>query len=324
MTQGQPHRPFDAKRETLYTTEELMAGFDGHDVMTSLDQRIQVYLDEWKKQRPRDLDEGLAQREHDYRIEEALQDFIAPPGEPTRKVVGIMGSHNIPRSEGAYKDVVHLAWRLSTPQDDYTVLTGGGLGIMEAASLGAYLAPQPEAVLDEAIGSLGEKEDAAYIHAARELRSRFPEHGDSIAVPTWSYSHEPISQFSSHIAKHFENSSREEGLLAVAIHGVIYAPGGAGTLQEIFQDAAQNTYWSFKWRSPMIFLGKDYFTKRFPAYQLLMKRAEEDGYADMVGLCDTIDEVIDFLHGCEPRPMPAGFEPQRAVGRSGPGVDPNT
>ena len=41
------------------------------------------------------------------------------------------------------------------------------------------------------------------------------------------------------------------GLLAIAKHGVIYAPGSAGTIQEIFQDAAQNHYSSFGPPSPM-------------------------------------------------------------------------
>jgi predicted Rossmann-fold nucleotide-binding protein len=310
--------PFDPHRTSLYTGDELMAGFDGHDVSTTLDQRIQAYLDDWKRQRPRNLEEGLAQREHDYRIEAALQDFIDPPDANPKKVIGIMGKHDTPRSDPAYREVARLAWSLSRPQDEYLILTGGGLGMMEAASLGAYLGPYPATVIDETIEGLGNEEDASYIEAARELRAKYPDHGDSLAVPTWSYSKEPISQFSSHIAKHFENSSREEGLLAVALHGVVFAPGGAGTLQEIFQDAAQNTYWSFNWRSPMIFFGKEFFTERFPAYQLLMARAIEDGYDDMVGLCDSVEDVLEFLQGCGPRPQPVTDPPPRRLGRSGP------
>lgn len=318
MSPSVPGLPFDPSRTTLYTRDELMAGFDGVDASTTLDQRIQTYFDEWKSRRPRDLSEGLAQREHDYRVEVALQDFIDPPTGPSKKVVGIMGSHLTNRTVPAYRDVARLAWSLSPPQNEYLVLTGGGIGLMEAASLGAYLAPHPASSIDDAIELLGDKQDAAYIRAADELRARFPKHGDSLAVPTWSYSHEPISQFSSHIAKHFENSSREEGLLAVAIHGVVFAPGGAGTLQEIFQDAAQNTYWSFNWRSPMIFFGRRYFTEDFPAYQLLMARARADGYADMVQVCDEVDEVVEFLASCPPRPKPVDNPPPRTIGRSGP------
>ena len=318
MTESDTHLPFDPKRSTLYTRDELMAGFDGRDAATTLDQRIQAYLDNWKQQRPRDLEEGLAQREHDYRVEVALQDFIDPPDAAAKKIVGIMGRHTPSRSDRYYREVARLGWLLSRPNDDFLVLTGGGLGMMEAASLGAYLAAYPESTIDEAIATLQDFEDARYINLADELRARYPDHGEALAVPTWSYSHEPISQFSSHIAKHFENSSREEGLLAVAIHGVVFAPGAAGTLQEIFQDGAQNSYWSFNWRSPMVFLDRAFFTEEFPAYQLLMARAKTDGFADMVGIFDTAAEVLEFLHACPPRPKPEPNPPARTMGRSGP------
>ncbi|MFN2594073.1 MAG: hypothetical protein ABR579_04185 [Actinomycetota bacterium] len=310
--------PFDPDRTALYSRDELMSGFDGKDASTTLDQRIQEYFDAWKSDRSRDLQEGLAQREHDYRVEVALQDFIDPSSGPPKKVVGIMGSHMMSRLVPVYRNVCELAWSLSPPQNDYLVLTGGGLGLMEAASLGAYLAPYRKEAIGDAIGLLGDRQDADYINAAGVLRKRYPKHGDSLAVPTWSYSHEPISQFSSHIAKHFENSSREEGLLAVAIYGVIFAPGGAGTLQEIFQDAAQNTYWSFNWRSPMIFFGRKHFSEEFPAYQLLSARARADGYEDMVGLYDDVDQVVAFLESCPPRPKPVANPPARTIGRSGP------
>ena len=48
--------------------------------------------------------------------------------------------------------------------------------------------------------------------------------------------------FATDIAKYFENSLREEGLLALALAGVVFARGNAGTVQEIFQDACQNYY----------------------------------------------------------------------------------
>ncbi len=61
----------------------------------------------------------------------------------------------------------------------------------------------------------------------------------SIGIPTWLYGHEPPAPFATHIAKYFANSVREDGLLTIAKHGVIFAPGSAGTTQEIFQDATQ-------------------------------------------------------------------------------------
>ena len=35
------------------------------------------------------------------------------------------------------------------------------------------------------------------------------------------------------MAKYFSNSLREDGLLAIATHGVVYAPGSAGTTQDV-------------------------------------------------------------------------------------------
>ena len=88
---------------------------------------------------------------------------------------------------------------------------------------------------------------------ADDLRARFAPGGESLAIPTWVTAGEPISLFASHIAKYFSNSIREDGLLAVATAGIVFAPGGAGTMQEIFQDGAQNAYRLFG-RSPMAFL----------------------------------------------------------------------
>ena len=53
--------------------------------------------------------------------------------------------------------------------------------------------------------------------------------GPSLAVPTWFYGHEPSNLFASHIAKYFSNSIREDTLLAVALYGIVFAPGSAGT-----------------------------------------------------------------------------------------------
>ena len=76
-------------------------------------------------------------------------------------------------------------------------------------------------------------------------------------MPTWFYGHEPTNLFSVHVAKYFSNSIREDGLLAIAEHGIIFSPGSAGTTQEIFQDATQNHYATFGTISPMVFLSKE-------------------------------------------------------------------
>jgi hypothetical protein len=67
-----------------------------------------------------------------------------------------------------------------------------------------------------------------------------PEKKASIGMPTWLYGLEPPIVIASVMAGYFASSAREEDLLTIAGNGLILAPGGAGTIQEIFQDAAQN------------------------------------------------------------------------------------
>ena len=74
------------------------------------------------------------------------------------------------------------------------------------------------------------------------MRARWPKGGHSIGIPTWFYGHEPPNAFASHIAKYFANATREDGLLARSNAGVVFLPGAAGTVQEIFDNATPNYY----------------------------------------------------------------------------------
>ena len=118
------------------------------------------------------------------------------------------------------------------------------------------------------------------------------------------YGHEQPNIFATYIAKYFENSVREEGLLAVASRGVIFAEGSAGTLQEIFQNACQNYYRSYR-QTPvaMILFGVDYWNppgdgvagRSKKVYPLLMKLAEEAGFAHLVRATDSIEEIATMI-----------------------------
>jgi predicted Rossmann-fold nucleotide-binding protein len=130
-----------------------------------------------------------------------------------------------------------------------------------------------------------------------------PELSASFGVPTWFYGHEPPNVFATHIAKYFENSLREEGLLAIALGGVIFAPGNAGTVQEIFQDACQNYYRTYdNTRSPMILFGTEYWRgdtvkdqKAKPAEALLRVLATEKGFASLVHTTNDPNEIKAIL-----------------------------
>jgi hypothetical protein len=132
------------------------------------------------------------------------------------------------------------------------------------------------------------------------VRAAFPDGTVNLAVPTWFYGFEPVNLFASHIAKYFANSIREDGLLAICLHGIVFAPGSAGTVQEIFMDAAQNQYTTFDYRSPMTFLGCDRWQPGgadgiYPALQ-----AEAGAYAELLMLSDSPDEIAAFIRSHAP------------------------
>src|SRR6185295_2615700 len=92
----------------------------------------------------------------------------------------------------------------------------------------------------------------------------------SLGVPTWLYGHEPTTPLATHIAKYFQNSVREDGLVTIAKSGIVYSEGSAGTVQEIFQDASQNYYGDAFY--PMVFLsapGTDYWSRTLPVRPLI-------------------------------------------------------
>ena len=185
----------------------------------------------------------------------------------------------------------------SLTQRGYLVVGGGGLGIMEAANLGAYLAERSDAERDDAVQELAQTpgyraDQAGYLEVAVGIRERFAPGGESLAIPTWVSAGEPISQFASHIAKYFSNSIREDGMLAVATAGIVFAPGGAGTMQEVFQDAAQNAYKVFG-RSPMVFLDRQHYCAETGLYPALQRQAERLGFADLLSVADEPAEILD-------------------------------
>ncbi len=302
-----PDLPFHPYRSRLYTPEELMEGYrrgqpDSH--ADCLDMRIYRYYDQLRRQ-PGSMPivATLAQRLHDHAIDDALDDLLN--GETPRKVVAVMGGHAMKRTDPGYRKIARIAQRLTRHDPAVLMATGGGPGAMEAATLGAWLANYHEAALDQALKLLGRAPDfhhPEWLDTALEVREQFPDRRDSLGIPTWFYGHEPPNLFATHIAKYFSNSLREDGLLAIAHHGVIYAPGSAGTIQEIFMDAAQNHYGVFQDVSPMVFLDRTYWTETKPIYPLLYELSRGRQYHDLLTIADEADEVVDFVLAHPPVP----------------------
>ena len=171
---------------------------------------------------------------------------------------------------------------------------------MEATHFGAWMAGRKEEEVEDALEMISIAptfRDEGWLRSAFEVRKKYPQSiYRSLGIPTWFYGHEPATPFATDIAKYFMNSVREDILLSAAKGGIIYSPGSAGTIQEVFQDAAQNHYQSFGYPSPMVFLGKDYYSKEIPLYPLLKDLLERGVYNSLLlSITDDADEAISYI-----------------------------
>lgn len=302
---------FNVHRSGLYTPEELFSGFsldDPKGFEKTLDYRIYAQYLRQNKEASRSILTTFARRMHDHSITDALHEAVAD-----RKVVAIMGGHSMQRAAPFYREVAYLSRALT--QRGYLMISGGGPGAMEATHVGAWFATRDSGDLDDALSMLavrpegasgGEYADPDWLHRAFTVRERFPipkgeeDRCMSIGVPTWLYGHEPPAPFATHIAKYFANAVREDGLLELASHGVVFAPGSAGTTQEIFQDAAQNHYSTTGGYAPMILFGTDHWTRVRPVWPLLRAVSAEKPYGALVSLTDDADDILRRIEGFNP------------------------
>ncbi|HZI15478.1 MAG TPA: hypothetical protein VE153_34220 [Myxococcus sp.] len=298
---GLPYLPY---RGGLYTPEELYAGFDParpESYEDTPDARIYAHWASHGRGSPPTILETLSQRLHDHAVTDAMEDVLHGP-DGARKVVAIMGGHSMKRGQPDYRAVVTLARELT--RKGFFLVSGGGPGAMEATHVGAWFARRSDADLDAGLALLAKAPsytDPEWLARAFEVRRAFPLGEDdkpycaSLGIPTWHYGHEPPNPFATHIAKYFANSVREDGLLTIARGGIVYAPGSAGTIQEVFQDACQNHYNSVGVISPMVFLGTEFWTRTRPVFPLLAQLAQGQAYARYLMVTDSQDEIVRAL-----------------------------
>ena len=290
--------PYDVTRQQLYSAGDLYEGFDAADestFATCYDTLVYQHFLRTGK-RASSVDESLARTVHDHGIHMAMDHFFET--HDARHCIGIMGGHALSRTDDTYRQVAQLSKRLT--EQGFYMLSGGGPGAMEATHLGAWMAGRSDDDLTDALRHLSTAPsftDKGWLSTAFQVMERYPqEQYVSLGVPTWLYGHEPSTPFATHIAKFFENSIREDSILTLAYGGIIYTPGSAGTMQEIFQDAVQNHYLSFGFASPMIFMGKQFWTEEMPIYPLLKLLSDKGKYKHLLlTLTDDPDEITAEL-----------------------------
>jgi predicted Rossmann-fold nucleotide-binding protein len=302
--EGLPYEPW---RTRLYSPDELFHGFDAADPCTYCDTPDARIYGHFKKTGGADeapMLEAFARRLHDHGITEALEALLAKHP----KVVAFMGGHAMRRDDPAYLRVAQMAATLA--REGFLVATGGGPGAMEAANLGARFGDAPHR-LEGAVQGLA----AAPLYSDREwLSTAFrvrDAHHDVLAqspatlgVPTFFYGHEPPNLFATHHAKYFANCTREEGLVSLATHGIIFAPGAAGTVQEIFQDACQNHYGTVRGEvAPMALYGERYWKEELPVWPALEALARRAKWTDRILVSDDAEAVLRFVTTVGPRTL---------------------
>ncbi|MFJ7489791.1 LOG family protein [Streptomyces sp. NPDC097727] len=286
-----PGLPFDPYRGLLYSPDALYEGLTDGGYAATPDARAYCWFQETRARG--DTFASMLRALHDDAISDALDEQLADAF-----VVGVMGGHTTARGSTEYAAAARLGRTLA--RSGLTVATGGGPGAMEAANLGAYAAPHPDPMLDKACELLAATPSFTpsvtdWALAAFAVRERWPGGGGSVSIPTWFYGHEPPNPFADHIAKYFANALREDGLLARSTAGVIFLPGAAGTVQEIFDNATPNYYSSRGGPTPMVLVGRAHWTRELPAWPLLRALADSRPMESRIALVDTVDEAAEAL-----------------------------
>jgi predicted Rossmann-fold nucleotide-binding protein len=284
-----PHLPFDPYKVGLYTPEELYEGIEAKPY----EQTPDALAYQWSRQ-PLEREDilGLTLRGlHDDSISDALDEWSAG-----RRIIGVMGGHALERGTDGYTQAALLG--RSVARAGFTVATGGGPGAMEAANLGAYLSPYPDEALTQSLSAL------AAVPSFQSGHQLVGAHGlrGAHAVPQGPRGRVAVRAdlvLRARAAERLrlgdrqvllQRAARGRAARARANAALVFLPGAAGTVQEIFQ-AATPAYYGTDHARRMILVGVSYWTRTFPAWPLLRNLAEGRPMAKALHLVDTVAEA---------------------------------
>lgn len=175
------------------------------------------------------------------------------------KSVTIFGSTRTPEGDFYYKKAYDLAHRMAKDLK-YTVATGGGPGIMEAANRGAY--------------------DAG---------------GNSIGLLIELPDGQPINKYLTHSISFHHFFSRKVAL-AFSAEAYVFFPGGFGTLDE-FSEILTLVQTRKINQVPIILVGVEYWKPLMSFFEdkMLGTKMIDDNDLSLFVVTDDEDQILDFI-----------------------------
>ena len=176
------------------------------------------------------------------------------------KSVTIFGSSHSTPASPHYRQAQELAYRIAK-ELEYTVITGGGPGIMSAANLGAQEAQ-----------------------------------GNSVGFTIYLPNEQHKNAYLDHDVN-FKYFFIRKAMLAFSAESFVFFPGGYGTFDEFFTIITLIQTNKIP-RVPMILVGKDYwnaFRNFISSYMLEKHHAIESSDLELFIITDNIDKVIEII-----------------------------
>jgi len=202
-------------------------------------------------------------KEEAWRLFRIIGDFIdgfdiMPNYQPS---VTIFGSARVDENDKYYQAAREVAFKLA--KKGFSIVTGGGPGIMEAGNRGAY----------EAGGN---------------------SIGLNIALPT-----EQIPNKYANVILNFHYFFARKVMLVKYASAFILFPGGYGTLDELTETLVLIQTKKLK-PFPVILYGKEYWEG---LYNWLKDKVVKDGYLkkedlNLFRIMDDIDEIVEYIEEC--------------------------